>query len=1220
MSRNQRFQFGSRRVLSRGHQRSRRLVGRRQGSGIRSHQYETLEDRHLLAFDAPLLNFEGQSPSASLAPPDPVGYVGKDHYIQMVNSAAGSNFTIYDKETGNIQLGPIATSSLAPANTACSQFAGGDPIVVYDQLADRWVLMEFLAPSFFTGGPDGICFYVSQTSDPTDNLWHDYYFETVNFADYPKLNVSPSAYVVTANDIDLNLFVNIPAAYAFDRERMLQGAPALAVRPPVRVAVGALEGFTFQGLAGSDLDGPAPADPNTSFLMRHRDDELHGGEPVTIDDVTLPYDPENDFLEMWEFEVDFDNGIAALNELPPIPIAEFDSNLCDLQRSCLPQPLRPDGTQPPGLDPISQIIMHRLQYRSFGTYETLVGNFTVDSNSRDQAGIRWFELRREPGDDWELYQEGIVSAEDQISRFMGSIAMDGDGNIALGYTATGRQLHPSLRYTGRLATDPLGTMPQGEHEIVRGSGSQLGFDRWGDYSAMTVDPIDDSTFFFTGEYVNGVRWATRIAAMSFDDPRPVLPTGPGREVSGVAWDDRDGDGIQDPGEPRLAGWTIYLDLNNDGRRGIAEPSAVTNEQGVYRFRDVTPGTYTVREIVQPSWVQTYPRTNNGGHVVQVFTENGPNDADFGNRLGSGSNVGTDYGDAPAPFPTRLSQNGASHTIVPGFGLGARIDGEADGQPNLTATGDDLVGDDEDGVVLLSDLIPGGRAQVQVDVRYGTKPPGLLQAWIDFDRDGAWNTPGEQIFRNLNLTEGANTLTFQVPSWAVLGETYARFRYGYESGLSFTGSSVAGEVEDYLVEVVRGGPTANDDIFSVRRNSEENELEVLANDIVRPGTGTTIVSVSSPNRGGTVRIAPDRLSLFYTPAEGFDGTETFIYTLQDQDGVTDSASVQVIVPPDLVALRLRATTEDGTPLTEVAVGEEFLLNGYVQDLRKTGATGVFAAYLDVQYPSAAATVTGPIIFGDDYENGRSGSTDQPGLIDEVGAFDGLTQLGPNELLLFSVRVEASAEGNLTFTPNPADQVPLHNVLLFDRQDPVPFDRIEYAPLTIVVGANVTNLQTNPRNAFDVNDDFSVSPIDALLVINELNVSANGQAARDAEATASVYLDVSADGVLSPLDALLVINELNRSTSPFQNLPLNAVAAALAEGPAGEAVSTPDADELPTMADSVVVAIDLTDSSHGDSLFSDAETSLTETGLADDIAGESLDEILGLIGDDVARESR
>jgi hypothetical protein len=190
-----------------------------------------------------------------------------------------------------------------------------------------------------------------------------------------------------------------------------------------------------------------------------------------------------------------------------------------------------------------------------------------------------------------------------------------------------------------------------------------------------------------------------------------------------------------------------------------------------------------------------------------------------------------------------------------------------------------------------------------------------------------------------------------------------------------------------------------------------------------------------------------------------------------------------------------------------------------------------------------------------------------LIDEVGAFDGIERLGPDEALLFSILMRATQEGVIEFVPSPADNLPLHNVLLFDDADAVPTEQIEYRSVEILVGPG-TPLRTNPANSLDVNNDFSVSPIDALLVINQLNAElSNAPAARAATAT-SYYLDVSADGFLSPLDALLVINKLNAAAGEGEspNDGLAAVAAAID----ADTSSTRSGEDEPSVGESPVLA--------------------------------------------------
>ncbi len=435
------------------------------------------------SFDAPLINIEGHGFS-NVNPPDTVGDVGPNHYIQMINASGGSWVSIYDK-SGTLITPAFELHTLWTGGGECAN-GYGDPVVLYDRLADRWMLSEFASAG------SNLCVYISQTSDPT-GAYYGYQFTTPSFPDYPKYAVWPDAYYVTTNE-------NSPTVYALDRANMLAGAAATMQR----FTAPSLAGFGFQSMTPGDLDGATPPPAGSpAYIMRHRDDEVHNSGANN---------PNEDYLEVWEFHVDWATpGNSSFTHAYDIPISEFDSDLCGLSSfSCFPQP----GTNV-ALDPLREVLMWRLQYRNFGSYETLVGNLVTDVDGTDHGGIRWFELRKSGSSPWTLHQEGTF-APDASHRWMGSIAMDGSGNIAVAYNVSDdTNTYPSLRYVGRLKSDPLGTMPQGEYVLVNGTTANSS-NRYGDYSAMSVDPADDCTFWFTGEYNPASNWSTRIGAFRFD--------------------------------------------------------------------------------------------------------------------------------------------------------------------------------------------------------------------------------------------------------------------------------------------------------------------------------------------------------------------------------------------------------------------------------------------------------------------------------------------------------------------------------------------------------------------------------------------------------------------------------------------------------------------------------------------------------------------------------
>ena len=433
-------------------------------------------------------------------PPDTVGDVGKDFYIQAINDASGTRYAVYQKSDGALVAGPFLLSSLGgPAGR-------GDPIVLYDHLAERWLLSEFAA----TGNVLSI--YISRTDNPITGGWFNYQFTTPNFPDYPKYGVWPDAYYVTSNEDDG------PAVYALDRAKMLAGDPATMQR----FLASQLMGFGFQSLTPADVDGPGPPAGSPHYVLRHRDDEAHN---------VGANDPSQDFLDIYEVHIDWSNPASSSLTGPiGIPVAEFDSDLSGLLSfACFPQ----QGSSI-RLDPLREVIMWRVQYRNFGTHETMVGSFVTDVDGSDHGGVRWFELRKASGGSWHVHQEGTY-APDSHNRWMSSIAMDGSGNIALAYNVSSTTLFPGLRYAGRLASDAMGTMPHGEHVLIDVHAANAS-NRYGDYTSLNVDPVSDEVFWYTGQYNQAANWSTRFGAFRFATSDETSPIETGGRM-GFVWAD-----------------------------------------------------------------------------------------------------------------------------------------------------------------------------------------------------------------------------------------------------------------------------------------------------------------------------------------------------------------------------------------------------------------------------------------------------------------------------------------------------------------------------------------------------------------------------------------------------------------------------------------------------------------------------------------------------------
>jgi hypothetical protein len=407
--------------------------------------------------------------------------------VQWVNTA----FAVYDKSTGALAAGfPKAGNTLWTGfGGGCEANNDGDPIAQYDKIAGRWVMTQFSVtnPSTYHYLQ---CVAVSTSSDAT-GTYNRYAFDygTTQFNDYPKLGVWPDAYYTTYNIFNNGSTFAGAKLCALDRTSMLSGAAATQQCFQLSTSYG--------GVLPSDVDGTNLPPTGTPNLM------VNFG---------------SNSLNLWKFHVDWTNTAnTTLTGPTSIPVASF-SAACNGGGNCIPQP----GTSNL-LDSLADRLMYRLAYRHFADgHEALVVDHSVyiSGNHKNQVtGVRWYELRNPSGGTMAsgtpvVFQQGTFSP-DSTSRWMGSIAQDKYGDMALGYSASSSSVYPSIRYTGRLATDTAGTM-EAEATIFTGTASQTGtLHRWGDYTAMSIDPVDDCTFWYTNEYIptNGsFNWSTHIAS------------------------------------------------------------------------------------------------------------------------------------------------------------------------------------------------------------------------------------------------------------------------------------------------------------------------------------------------------------------------------------------------------------------------------------------------------------------------------------------------------------------------------------------------------------------------------------------------------------------------------------------------------------------------------------------------------------------------------------
>ena len=429
-----------------------------------------------------MLNFDGipfPGVACNCAPPDTNGEVGATQYVQIVNEG----YQVFDKTSGASQLGPAGISTLWQGfGGVCETSGSGDPVVLYDQLANRWLISQFAGSSV----PTDECIAVSTSSNATGSYFRYDYHLGSNFFDYPHLGVWPDAYYMSMNVFNSSgtLFLG-PQPFAFDRSKMLAGLPGTFI------TTGVTGGSSEEVYLPADLDGSnlPPAGAPATFV------EFPGGGSYRT----------------FHFHVDFATPANSSFTLFGSPAAAGFTSLCPTTRSCVPE-----ANTTSRLDGIGDRLMFRLTYRNFGDHESVVGNYSVSANS--VSGIRWFELRNVTSGPVTKFQESTYQP-DSTWRWMGSAAMDQQGNIAIGYSASSSTIFPQIRYAGRLAGDPLSTLPQAESTLFAGTGSQTGTSsRWGDYSDLTVDPVDDCTFWYTNEYYStttSFNWRTRIGSFKF---------------------------------------------------------------------------------------------------------------------------------------------------------------------------------------------------------------------------------------------------------------------------------------------------------------------------------------------------------------------------------------------------------------------------------------------------------------------------------------------------------------------------------------------------------------------------------------------------------------------------------------------------------------------------------------------------------------------------------
>ena len=791
----------------------------------------------------PLLVFDANT--SSYTPSDPTGAAGPNHFI----GAWNTGFRIFDK-SGNPLTAAANLSTLFPGNNL------GDPIVLYDAAADRFVITEF------DSSPNGFNVAICQGPDPVNDDWFIYTtgFGTGSFPDYPKFSIWSDGYYVTSNIGTSN------KVYAMERDEMLLGNSAqFALFPLPGLSTSGFYSPQFFNVCNADL--PAAGNATVVYLQ---DDAWSG--------------VSQDHLKLWTVNVDWDNisnsTISQPEEMSTTPfVSVFDGG----SFSNRPQPSGPD------IDVLQATVMNQAQFRRFSDHNSAVFNFVVDAEgSGELAAIRWYELRQTgDGEPWTLYQEGTyTSPYNGKDAFSGSMAMDAQGNIGMGYTTVSTSEKIAIYYTGRYANDPLGQMTVDETLIAQ-SNTNDPSNRLADYVHLTVDPSNDKTFWHIAEYFNGgsrtdVVGAFQIAPNYINDIGVASIDAP--ESGSLSSDEPISLTVFNGGETEQTGFEVHYQIDNG--EVITETYNGTLASQTYDSYTFTQ-TADMGSLGTTYEIKAYTSLDgdedlNNDTISKSVKYIGPYDLGVvsidspitGVDLTSDEEITVKVENFGTQTRTNfdvsyLYEGNAITEVVPGpiafgqqleYSFNATSDFSAPGLHEITSytshPGDsDLTNDTTTRIVLNSNCIPfgdcsGGHAfqlfqvgninnvsecsadgygdyvSMSTDIRrnstndltittgYGNQ---FVKVWIDFNDDFIYQS-NEVVVDNWEIADGegagtyTETMDLSIPSDANLGEHLMRAKLSWITPLDSDGAcddiTDAGETEDYMVNVLLNVGLAN----------------------------------------------------------------------------------------------------------------------------------------------------------------------------------------------------------------------------------------------------------------------------------------------------------------------------------------------------------------------------------------------------------------------------
>ncbi len=590
---------------------------------------------------AALTGFEGLDREnwGAGSPPDTNGDVGPTYYIQTVNSSVG----IYDKTTGTQVAAFTLDTLMSQGNfgNQCDTENFGDPVVLYDTFEDRWIITDF---AFTLDGGGNVnppiafqCFAVSKTGNPVSGGWNFYSIAVTDaLNDYPKFGVWTDGIYMSSNLFGFasgGSFQGV-RTWAFNKARMYAGAPTAQV---VSFNVGAGDFTVIPSNARLQVGTPPPGRPN---LFLSTSNFLNA-------------------VSVYKFHVDWNSiGLSTFTG-PDVPLASTSWPNANVANA--PQP----GTATL-LDVLATRAMVQNQYTNYSGVESLWASHTVRrANTTGFAAPRWYQVNVTGGTVAANLPQATTwdpNGANVVHRFMPSVGLDRAGNMAMGYSTSSSTVFPSFAYAGRLAGDPINTFSQTEQTLFTGTASQTGTTRWGDYSAMTLDP-NGCTFWYTTEYANPVsqafdkRWKTRVNSFSYAGIGQCTPVGAGGTVSGTV--------IATVGGAPISGATVAL-----GSR-----TTTTNGSGFYQFLNIPAGTYPSITASAPGYISSTVINlvvNDGATTTQNFSLGtapagacltDTTQADFQMGVGTNVDLTTSPGDVTLLNAPNLDQSNTAGTTT-----------------------------------------------------------------------------------------------------------------------------------------------------------------------------------------------------------------------------------------------------------------------------------------------------------------------------------------------------------------------------------------------------------------------------------------------------------------------------------------------------------------------------------------------------------------------------